>query len=119
MDENVLAGRTLDESISLGAIEPLHCTFLFHKLLLSPLVLILFPRGQRPQPRNPLAPGERKLLLYTPRERLHKTEWATAPYWKHHPARSRSPSLLRPSRSTAKYKNINPIPCLSQGKQAR
>ena len=32
MDENVLSGRTLDKSISFGAIKPLNCTLLSHKL---------------------------------------------------------------------------------------
>src|SRR6185437_10482388 len=32
MDENVLSGGTLDKSISFGAIKPLNCTLLSHKL---------------------------------------------------------------------------------------
>src|SRR6185437_4383681 len=32
MDENVLSGGTLNKAVSLGAIKPLNCTLLSHKL---------------------------------------------------------------------------------------
>jgi hypothetical protein len=32
MDENVLSGRTLDKTVTLGAIKPLYCSLLSHKL---------------------------------------------------------------------------------------
>ena len=38
MNEYVLPGGALDESISLGPVEPLYCALLSHKELLSPLL---------------------------------------------------------------------------------
>src|SRR5450755_2601071 len=35
MYKNVLAGRALNEPVALGPVEPLHCAFFFHNLLLS------------------------------------------------------------------------------------
>ena len=37
MHEDVFAGGALDKALTLGPVEPLHCTLLSHKLLLSPL----------------------------------------------------------------------------------
>jgi hypothetical protein len=37
MYEHVLTGGPLNESVSFGPVKPLYCTFLSHKLLLSPL----------------------------------------------------------------------------------
>src|SRR6266850_3256672 len=37
MHEYVFAGGPLDEAKTLGSVEPLHCSLLSHKLLLSPL----------------------------------------------------------------------------------
>src|SRR6266436_4789099 len=37
MHEYVFAGGPLDETKTLGSVEPLHCSLLSHKLLLSPL----------------------------------------------------------------------------------
>jgi hypothetical protein len=38
MNENVLPGRALDEPVTLSPVEPLYCTLLSHKKLLSPVL---------------------------------------------------------------------------------
>src|SRR5206468_9944986 len=38
MHEDVFAGGPLDEAKPFGSVEPLHCSLLSHKLLLSPLM---------------------------------------------------------------------------------
>src|SRR5271165_7419836 len=43
MYEHILARGTLDESVPLGSVKPLHCTFLSHDLLLSPGLLGINP----------------------------------------------------------------------------
>jgi hypothetical protein len=45
MDEYVLSRGALDETITLGPVEPLYCTFLSHKGLLSTLLCGLIPRS--------------------------------------------------------------------------
>jgi hypothetical protein len=42
MNEDVLPGGALDKSISFGAVEPLHCSLLSHRKLLSPLFVVKF-----------------------------------------------------------------------------
>src|SRR5580692_11586602 len=31
MDEHVVSGRPLDKAVAFGGVEPLHCTFFFHR----------------------------------------------------------------------------------------
>ena len=38
MNENILARGPLNESVALGPVKPLNCTFLSHNLLLSPYI---------------------------------------------------------------------------------
>src|SRR3954462_10874693 len=50
MHEYVFAGGPLDEAKSFSSVEPLHCSLLSHKLLLSPLCwwnLLCRPRNGR------------------------------------------------------------------------
>src|SRR5215831_4718304 len=66
VDENIFAGRSLNEPISLGAVEPLHCTLLSHAELLSPQLRIEF---------SPAESGRDKRLLlcrpaFPPQRRL-------------------------------------------------
>src|SRR3954462_13492639 len=37
VNEHIFAGRPLDEAKTLGTVEPVHCTLLSHRPLLSPL----------------------------------------------------------------------------------
>src|ERR1039458_8090434 len=46
MYEDILARRSLDESVSFGSVKPLDCTFLSHNLLLSPDDLGIIPAAR-------------------------------------------------------------------------
>src|SRR5690349_4124389 len=58
MDEDVLSGRALNEAVTFGSIEPLHCTPLSHNVLLSTVLVRTVPdtaaAGQRAYGRRAL-----------------------------------------------------------------
>jgi hypothetical protein len=70
MNENVLPGGALDEPVSLGPVEPLYCTLLSHKELLSPLLWFNFRtlRGAR----APLQPPPRENESTAAEHHAHK-----------------------------------------------
>src|SRR5436309_14452607 len=59
MHEDVFAGGPLDEAKPFGSVEPLHCSLLSHKLLLSPLCVwnLLRSRDDRERRMEPGQPG--------------------------------------------------------------
>ena len=79
MDENILAGLALDESIAFAGVEPLHCSLFFHcyYLALSYLRFSYRPAhlaGRGAGPRLPLARTNKRLqgLTCSPVERVKR-----------------------------------------------
>jgi hypothetical protein len=111
MNKHIFASGALYETIALSPVEPLHCTLLSHKKLLSPerIEFILPALVEALAAESTPSSAWKNRLRYRVRAEFRPREKAPAPQaaWRNYGTKLGSPMTMARI-STAKHRNVNP-----------